>query len=183
MGGLTEKNLWKNFKNGDDSALARIYTKYADQLYAYGLKIINDEALVKDCIQDVFIQLIEKRETLIITSKTQIYLFKSLRNKLFEELRSEKRKKDILKLWTESDIQPENTAEDSVIISEEKKSTETKIKQAISKLTDHQRELIHLKYSEGFQNNEIAELLNIDMASVRTLLYRSLKKVRKLLAL
>jgi RNA polymerase sigma factor (sigma-70 family) len=183
MGRLTEKNLWMNFKNGDDSALTLIYTEYADQLYAYGLKIINDEALVKDCIQEVFIQLIEKRETLVITSKTQIYLFKSLRNKLFEELRSEKRKKDILNLWPESDIQQENTAEDSAIISEEKKSMEEKIKQAMSKLTDHQRELIHLKYSEGFQNSEIAELLNIDVASVRTLLYRSLKKVRKLLAL
>jgi RNA polymerase sigma factor (sigma-70 family) len=53
---------------------------------------------------------------------------------------------------------------------------EAKIKQVMSKLTDHQRELIHLKYSEGFQNNEIAEMLNIDVASVRTLLYRSLKK-------
>jgi len=60
---------------------------------------------------------------------------------------------------------------------------EAKIKQVMSKLTDHQRELIHLKYSEGFQNSEIAEMLNIDVASVRTLLYRSLKKVRKLLAL
>jgi len=183
MGRLTENFLWKNFKNGDDSALARIYTDYADQLYAYGLKIINDEALVKDCIQEVFIQLIEKRETLVITSGTHLYLFKSLRNKLFEELRSKKRKNEIIELWPESDIQPENTAEDSVIISEEKRSMEEKIKQAINKLTDHQRELIHLKYSEGFQNSEIAEMLNIDVASVRTLLYRSLKKVRKLLAL
>src|SRR5690554_7926932 len=105
MNGASENILWTSFKNGDDSALARIFTKYADQLYAYGLKIINDEALVKDCIQDVFIQLIEKRETLVITSKTQIYLFKSLRNKLFEELRSEKRKKEIIELWPESDIQ------------------------------------------------------------------------------
>jgi len=175
-GRLTENFLWKNFKNGDDSALARIYTDYADQLYAYGLKIINDEALVKDCIQEVFIQLIEKRETLVITSRTHLYLFKSLRNKLFEELRSEKRKKNILKLWPESEIQPEKTAEHSAIVSEEKKSMEAKIKQVMSKLTDHQRELIHLKYSEGFQNNEIAEMLNIDVASVRTLLYRSLKK-------
>src|SRR5690606_15379530 len=99
----------------------------------------------------------------VITSKTQIYLFKSLRNKLFEELRSEKRKKEIIELWPESDIQPENTAEDSAIISEENKSMEEKIKQAINKLTDHQQELIHLKYSEGFQNSEIAELLNIDV--------------------
>jgi RNA polymerase sigma factor (sigma-70 family) len=98
-------------------------------------------------------------------------------------LRSEKRKKEIIELWPESDIQPENTAEHSAIISEEKRSMEEKIKQAINKLTDHQRELIHLKYSEGFQNSEIAELLSIDVASVRTLLYRSLKKVRKLLTL
>jgi RNA polymerase sigma factor (sigma-70 family) len=183
MGRLTEKNLWKTFKNGDDSALTRIYTEYADQLYAYGLKIINHEALVKDCIQEVFIQLIEKRETLVITSKIQIYLFKSLRNKLFEELRSEKRKKDILNLLTDSHLMQGKTVEQEIMVSEEATAVKERLNQALAKLTDHQRELIHLKYTLDFSNTEIAELLQIDVASVRTLLYRALKKVRKLLAL
>jgi len=172
-----------NFKNWDDSALTLIYTEYADQLYTYGLKIINHEALVKDCIQEVFIQLIEKRETLVITSKTQIYLFKSLRNKLLEELRSEKREKDIVKNLSGSDNQPENTADQSMITLENKKFIEERLRQAMSKLTDHQKELIYLKYSEGLKNKEIAGLLDIDVASVRTLLYRSLKKVWKSLPL
>jgi RNA polymerase sigma factor (sigma-70 family) len=183
MGRLTEKNLWKNFKNGDDSALTRIYTEYADQLYAYGLKIINHEALVKDCIQEVFIQLIEKRETLVITSKIQIYLFKSLRNKLFEELRSEKRKKDILNLLTDSHPMQGNTVEQEIMVSEDATAVKEKLNQALAKLTDHQRELIHLKYTLDFSNTEIAELLQIDVASARTLLYRALKKVRKSLTL
>ncbi|SHF88044.1 RNA polymerase sigma factor, sigma-70 family [Mariniphaga anaerophila] len=177
-----ENILWNNFKSGDDSALALIYAKYADKLYSYGLKIINDEALVKDCIHEIFIQLIEKRESLAIISRIQVYLFKSLRNKLFEELRTEKRRKLILenlpKLETDETNAP---AEELIISTEEQQFTQNRIKQAIHNLTEHQQELIYLKYSEGLNNQEIADMLNIDSASVSTLLYRSLKKVRKLL--
>ncbi|RIH63332.1 sigma-70 family RNA polymerase sigma factor [Mariniphaga sediminis] len=176
-----ENILWNNLKNGDDSALTLIYAKYADNLYSYGLKIINDEALVKDCIHEVFIQLIEKRKSLVVTSNIQIYLFKSLRNKLFEELRSEKRRKQILAQLPGSDDLPKNTIEQLIISTEEQQATERTIKQAIGSLTEHQQELIYLKYTEGLENHEIALLLDIDVASVRTLLYRALKKVRELL--
>ena len=95
-------DLWNRFKSGNNNALSLIYCHYVHQLYSYGLKIHGDQFLVKDCIQEVFIQLIDKRKELVISDNTSLYLFKSLRNKLLEELRSKNRRTDIVHSITEN---------------------------------------------------------------------------------
>ena len=171
--------LWSRFKNGDLDALTELYGEYAHSLYNYGLKIIPDEALVKDCIQEVFIHLIDKRETLFVSSRTHVYLFKSLRNKLFEESRSKSRKYQILNLMPKDDQAFESSAESRMIEFEERKKIQSEIKKAIKELPDRQQEVVFLKYTEGFSYEEIGELLQIDVASARTLVYRSLKNIKK----
>lgn len=172
------ERLWIEFQNGDETALSDIYKAYADDLYSYGLKLTGDEALIKDCIQEVFIQLIDRRKALIVTSCVEIYLFKSFRNKLVEELRSSNRRQDILKLlFKESTV--EDHPEQSLIDYEERQSIQKDILSAMDHLTDRQKEVIFLKYNKDFSCQEIAELLGIDKASVSTLLYRSIKIMRK----
>jgi RNA polymerase sigma factor (sigma-70 family) len=177
----TDESIWIKFQNGDDDALSLIYKEYADKLYSYGLKIINDDQLVKDSIQEVFIQLIDRRKSLIITSTIHIYLYKSLRNKLFEEFRSSNRKQDIIKLISEDEILMEDHTEQLMIDSEERQSIRNELISAMNQLTDRQKEVIFLRYTEGFDYDKIAELLNIDKASACTLLYRSIKSLRKTL--
>ena len=175
--------LWIKFKDGDNDALSKLYSEFAHELYSYGLKIANDDHLVKDCIQEVFIQLIEKRKTLQITPRIQFYLFKSLRNKIIEELRTKTKKRDIIEQLTDNKAgEYEQHAEQLMINSEEEKSIKKILSSSIAKLPNRQKEIIYLKYTEGFNYDEIAELLNIDKASARTLLYRSLKTIKEQLA-
>ena len=181
MNNVTNYNLWLRFKEGDDDALALLFKKYADDLYSYGLKIYNNDSLVKDCLQEVFIQLIDKRKKIEITPYTHIYLFRSLRNKLFEELRSENRKQNILNNLSVKESLEEKDVEQLLIQSEERKSIHNELNTALQKLTKRQKEIIYLKYTECFSTVEIAELLQIDNASVRKLLYRSLKSLKKAL--
>lgn len=175
----TDESIWKKFQNGDENALSAIYKAYADELYSYGLKLTTDEPLVKDCIQEVFIELINRRKALIVTSCIHVYLFKSFRNKLFEELRSSNRRQDILKLLYPKENIVEDHAEQTMIEYEERQSVQKDICSAMDRLTDRQKEVIFLKYTKGFKYQEIAELLGIDKTSVCTLLYRSIKSIRK----
>lgn len=174
--------LWIKFKEGDNDALSKLYVEFAHELYSYGLKITRDKHLVKDCIQETFIQLIEKRKTLLITSKIQIYLFKSLRNKILEELRSKNKKQNIIEQFSEKDNEYEQHAEQLMIDSEEKKGIMNTIGLSIAKLPNRQKEIIYLKYTEGLNYDVIAEILQIDKASARTLLYRSLKTIKERLS-
>lgn len=177
----TEFNLWTRFRNGDQDALSAIYDRYVRQLHSYGCKVHTDDALVKDCIQEVFIQLIDKRDRLTITETTHLYLFKSLRNKILEELRTQNRKKEISQSIT--DFSPlAASVEQSIVFKEEELFRRELMEMALSSLTDYQREAIILRYSQEFSYEEIAEMLEIDVPSARTLVYRSLKKVREFLS-
>lgn len=171
-------DLWYRFKSGDDNALSELYNRYVHQLYSYGLKIHGDEFLVKDCIQDVFIQLIAKRKKLIASETMTVYLFKSLRNKLLEEMRSKNRRSDIVRYITLDNATLEISAEQKIVQSEEEHSQTRIMNAALNTLSDYQKEAIYLKYSQGLEYAKIAELLGIDISSARTLIYRSLKKVK-----
>lgn len=181
MNEISRYNLWVKFIAGNNDALSSLYKEFAHDLFSYGMKICKDEHLIKDCIQEVFIHMIDRRKDLKATSGIHVYLFKSLRNKILEVLRSENRKQNIVSgLAGEEDY--EQHAEQIIIDSEHVKGANNVINTAISKLPTRQREIIYLKYTEGLNYDEIAELLQIDKASARTLLYRSLKTVKDLLS-
>ena len=174
--------VWARFRDGDNKALSLIYSEFAHELYSYGLKVVNDEHLVKDCIQEVFIQLINKRNSLVVSSKLHVYLFKSLRNQIIEELRSKKRKQDIINLLDGDDMLYEKNAEQIIIDLEKEKSIKSHINSVLAKLPSRQKEIVYLKFTECLDFDEIAELLQIDKASVRTLLYRTLKTIKEQLS-
>lgn len=178
MDDITQNTLWIRFKNGNDQALSLIFDLYVNKLFSYGLKVYKDEQLVKDCIQEVFISLIDKRESLLISDKTHLYLFKSLRNKLFEEIRTSRRKKTIEESMKHRLYDYGTDAEEIIVRSEEEQSRKRVLDRAIESLSIRQREILFLKYTEGLDYEAIAEVLGIDVASARTLIYRALKKIK-----
>ena len=178
-----ERNiLWINFKNGESDSLSLLYKAYADELYSYGMKVYGDDSLVKDCIQEGFIQLIDKRKSLKITPHIHTYLFKSLRNKLLEELRSKNRKQNIITQLSDFETGHEKHAEQKIIEDEETNSLKKSIQISIEKLSNRQKEVLYLKYTENLNYDQIADVLQIDKASARTLLYRTLKTLKEQLS-
>jgi RNA polymerase sigma factor (sigma-70 family) len=176
---IEEKTLWDEFKYGDNEALSHLYKSYVHELFSYGMRIHGDNQLVKDCIQEVFIHLIEKKRTLLITEFSSAYLFKCLRNKLLEEVRTKNNRTDILRLITSDENNQDENIEQFTVKTEEELSRQRVIDAALGSLSNYQREAIFLKYSQGFNYDKIAEILGIDIASARTLIYRSLKKIKE----
>ncbi|QGY46976.1 hypothetical protein GM418_25935 [Maribellus comscasis] len=58
--------VWIQFKSGDQSAFEEIYSEYADTLFNFGLKLTADQDLVKDSIQDLFINLFRYKINILI---------------------------------------------------------------------------------------------------------------------
>src|SRR5262245_24498141 len=79
---MDDAALWTAFRMGDEKALVSIFDRFTKLLYNYGYKIVREEDVVKDAIQDLFIELWKNRETLGDTTSIKFYLFKSLRRKL-----------------------------------------------------------------------------------------------------
>ncbi len=74
--------LWQEFQQGSETAFSRIYRLHASLLYGYGMKLVKDKELIKDCIQDLFIEMWNTKNRLGSVKNIKSYLFKSIRRKL-----------------------------------------------------------------------------------------------------
>jgi len=176
---LTDKQLWESFLAGDNKSITSLYNRYRNDLFLYGLKIVGDESIVKDAIQDVFIKIIEKRQKLLIGDYIRLYLLKSIRNRLLDMTRSVSRKKRIFgDSYYVTEENNFSSVEDKIIQDESRIQVRKELKKVLNSLNSKQQEIIYLRYTQGLSYEEISELFEIDKASARTLLYRTIKIVR-----
>lgn len=164
---------------GNKEAFAHIYKIYLNPLYLYGTKLCNDESLVKDAIQEVFLDLYLKREK----NKTnpgnlKFYLILALKRNLIRKL---KRNRKILKYSSSNELvfEPVYCIEKKIIEEEIDKEVNLEILNILKKLPAKQKEAIYLRFNESLEYTEIAELLQISVESVRKQVYRGLKKIRE----
>ena len=81
------RELVNEFCAGNDHAFAELYDLYVQMLFNYGMKITQDQELLKDCIHDVFVKIYNKRAEKSVINNFASYLIISLKNRLFDEFR------------------------------------------------------------------------------------------------
>lgn len=175
---ISDEKLWELCLTGDKEAFKEIYCRFYSLLYNYGSKLVSDKDLVKDCIQDVFIKLIQNYLSLSVTPNVKGYLIKALRNKLYDALEKEKDTEDISlyeDMFVTDELLPLLSFEDSDADNQAKY-----LMQVFSRLSPHQQEIIYLYYVNGLKHEEIAEVMGINYQSSKNLLFRSLSSLRKL---
>lgn len=172
----SDQMIWESFLCGDDEAYTYIYRQYSQALYAYGMHFTSDKGLVEDCIQDVFIKIFQNRKHLQSTDNIKLYLFISLKNKLFNVFR-----KDI-KYYQIDSLEPvftaEYTIEDEIIENEKEQFLNDKMIRMLDVLSPRQKEIIFYRFVEGLSYEEICQIMDMNYQSTQNLIQRSLKKLR-----
>lgn len=167
---------WKNFKEGDFSSLGNLFEKHYQELFYYGNKIVVLPDLVKDAIQDLFIDVWERRSKMTKVENIKAYLIISLRRDLIRKI-SKIRKESL------SDqplpLQFSFSPEDFLISSEQNKVHTRLLSKSMESLTERQREVILLRFYHNLEFHEISKVLEMNIQSVRNLLFRALDKIRK----
>jgi RNA polymerase sigma factor (sigma-70 family) len=174
--------LWSRYVEGDMQAQEIIYKSFFRCLYQYGMKIHPDDYLVKDCIQETMIAFFEKRDSLSFSPVLHTYLFRTLRNKIIDELRAVTRNADLANGLAGENDSIEEDPEICLIRFEDDNHRRKVVDAAIQLLTGHQREILYLKFAQGMEYIEIAEIFGVDIASARTLVYRSLKSIKAIIS-
>ncbi len=170
--------LLGEFQKGNIEAFSQLYDLYANVLFNYGCKLTNDRELLKDCIHDVFIKIYNKREELHNVLNFKSYLFVSLKNKLYDEMR----KNNHLTEKQIDDYQPlaPDNVEADYISSEKKEWLNHKVMFLLGKLSSRQREAITLYYLEERKYDDICTIMGINYQSLRNLIHRGLARLRAL---
>jgi RNA polymerase sigma factor (sigma-70 family) len=168
--------VFSDFKEGDVRAFSELYDLHVNMLYNYGYRLTTDMELLKDCIQDVFIKIYNKRTELDAVMNFKSYLFISLKNKLCDESRKRVHLSNVA--VDELDIACGDTVENDYIEFEKNSLNNAYVNDMLNKLSPRQRKAIELYYLDEKKYEDICDILNMNYQSVRNLIHRGITKLR-----
>jgi RNA polymerase sigma-70 factor (ECF subfamily) len=178
----TDEEIWNAFNKGNELAFNYIYRLYVRAMFRYGSQITCDSGLIKDCVQNIFIQLRAKRGNLSSVNNIKGYLFKSLQREIIHKLKKEKKfGRDGLD--QEESYFPITVSHESILIQREKdEEMRQEVRHALKALTARQRQAILLLYEEGMSYKEIADIMEFnEVKSARKIIYRGLATLKGIL--
>lgn len=176
-----EAAIWKKVKKGDTDALGVLYDQFVDTLFSYGMQQSNHKDHVMDCIHDLFVDLYKYRNNLAQTDNVKFYLLRSLKRKI-----NKKYQRKIIPIQEEAYLDGVEehrnfvpSHEDDLIHAERANEKSEKLVDALSTLSKKQKKGLFLRFNQDRPYEEIAEIMNVSVATARTIIYRAIKSLRK----
>lgn len=170
------ENCWQRCLAGKSAAFAQIHAALFEGLYNYAFKLLGDDALADDAVQELFIKLWQKRSSIGEVEKVKSYFFTALRRQILNQLRDKKSKQ--LKIDSLPEPEIAFTQEEIIIKKENDTSLRIKILQILNTLPERQREIIYLHFLEDMPLAQVAEVMSVNYQSVQNLKQRALHSMR-----
>ena len=170
--------LWNQLRLGDEEAFSSLFERYYSTLVNYGKTLMTGEDRVKDCVQDVFVDIWTYRYKLNEAIVVKAYLLSSVRKRIArlhhrEHIFSNIKHIDSLEFLFDFSI------EDRLIADETTAKKVEQLNKSINQLSDRQKEAIYLRYHQGLTVEQVAEVLNLNYQSTKNLLHRAILQLRK----
>lgn len=170
--------LWDAYKNGSRDAFSELFRKYYAALFQYGSKIVTDQVMLEDCIQELFLELWKTKNQVIVKS-VKAYLFKSLKYKLYRALGHRKLQHETI---LKDEMVFELSHDTFMVHKEEEQERARLLMAAFEKLSHRQKEVIYLKYYQGLSYEEVSEIMEINYQVARNLLYLAIRSMKKMIS-
>ena len=169
-----EKLLVKQLIVGNEKAFIKLYDNYKNSIYGYSLKLLKSRANAEEMLQDVFMKIWQKRETLDDTLSFKSFLFTIARNKCFDFLEKaandEKMKSAIFYQSQKSFV-----ASDRQVIEADFERIK---KEAYESLPSKRRTIFKMSRENGMTYDQIATELGISASTVKSQMNKALKTLR-----
>ena len=177
MNPVDETSLIEQFKDGDQSAFERIVKTYQDRIYNLCRYLLGNSQDAEDAAQDVFIKAYRKLKDFRPESSLYTWLYRIGVNTCLDH----KRKYRPEPLKDQSLVEGLLSAEPSPERSYQSKEIGQAIQAALAQLPKNSRAVIVLKEIEGLSYEEMAEVLNTSIGTVKSRISRARKELRRLL--
>lgn len=159
-----------------DEDLIQVFEDYHKRVYSYFYYRTNNQSVSEDLTSQVFEKVIQNRTSYVKEkAPVEVWLFTITRNCLNNYFRQQKRH-CFAPLETIIDmISNKETPEESVMIGERN----SKLRHSLNLLNERERHIIALKFGAELNNKEIASIVGVSETNVGSILYRSMKKLKK----
>ncbi|PSL46392.1 RNA polymerase sigma-70 factor (ECF subfamily) [Chitinophaga niastensis] len=158
----TDIALFHLVKANSIEGFTALYARHWEELYGYAFKILPDKDHVEDVLQELFLHIWDKRDTINIESSVKAYLFKSLKNRIYNFLKANAVKHAHYQVLLNS---ISSLAEEDTII--EKKEHTKRLLHHLEVLPDKMRRIAKLYLMEGLNIKEISDHLSLSEHTIR----------------
>lgn len=171
---ISEQELVKRLQAKDKSALEFLYDNYSGALYGVIFRVLKNEDIAEEVLQDVFLKIWDRFEQYDPTKgKLFTWMLNIARNQAIDKTRSKEISKD----------QKTRGIENVVSRIDNKGSVEQRIedigvKDIIRNLPDDQQFVVEYLYFKGYSQSELAEEFNIPLGTVKTRLRLAMQSLR-----
>ena len=195
-----EVNLVREVAKGSQDALAALYDRHADAVFAAAIRLTSDRQVAEEVVQETFLALWNRAELFDPgTGSLAAWLHTIARNRTVDRLRAAGRRPNLVPLSSASGADEHDTAALERIVASgavvggadlgpgpegELAATELRavIRLALAELPEHERTALVLAYSAELTQSEIAERLGWPLGTVKTRTRRALLRLREVLS-
>jgi RNA polymerase sigma-70 factor, ECF subfamily len=171
-----ERELIARLKAFDDSAIRQVYRLYSDGVFRYALYQLADRAAAEDVAAEVFLRMLNTIERYEYRGvPLQAYLYRIARNLIVDH----QRRKGRFTTLGEAPVNKTMSANPALLA--EQQLNWQDLRQAMETLTDEQRQVVLLKFVEGMDNKQVADVIGKNEGSVKSLQHRALVALRRTL--
>jgi RNA polymerase sigma factor (sigma-70 family) len=157
----------------------QLYYDNYNRLMRYGCSIENDEGLVHDEIQELFVWLLRNPGKLQGIKNPDTYLLMSLRRNIRSTAQRGKIAKNHGKAFQTSKEKEASCRESEIIQSEAREHQRTLLRIKLDELPVRQKEAIYLRFFENLGYDDIAEIFGVSNQIVRNIIFRAIKNLRQ----
>jgi len=173
MSTLLEKHIVELLQERDEKAISLLYDNYANTLYGVAYKVVKDEDLAQDVVQESFVKIWKKSDS-YDASKAKLFtwLFRITRNTAIDKLRSVNTKSDKEIQIDVSDVYNlgVNTTRPEFM----------DVKEHLDKIEPKYKIVLDALFFEGMTQQEASEELDIPLGTIKSRLKIGLRELRKI---
>ncbi|WP_047419317.1 RNA polymerase sigma factor [Cellulophaga sp. Hel_I_12] len=170
---LLEKHIIELLQERNEKAISLLYENYSDTLYGVAYKVVKNEALAQDVLQESFVKIWKKSDTYDPTkAKLFTWLFRITRNTAIDKLRSGKTKQDKEIQIDVSDVY--KVGVDAV------NPDFIDMRENLLKIDLKYQIVLEALFFEGMTQQEASEELDIPLGTIKSRLKIGLRELRKI---
>ena len=173
----SDADLLASLRAGQVEALRTLYQRYGRLVYTLSRRILHSDEEAEEITQDVFLTLWHKDAYQANRGSLSRYLVVLARSRSIDRLRSQTSHRQRLHKWHLMMTDVSSSPLDMATLTERGERT----RQALSNLSDKERQVIEIAYYEGLSQSEIAQRLNIPLGTVKSRSRQALRKLRQTL--
>ncbi|OLB78467.1 MAG: RNA polymerase subunit sigma [Alphaproteobacteria bacterium 13_2_20CM_2_64_7] len=169
--------LIRRIAAGDQLAMRTLFGRHRVPLYRWLLRLVGDEALAEDLLSDVFLDVWRQAASFQARSSVSTWLLAIARYKAL----SARRRRTDLELDEKIAVEVADPADDPEVVLQKKTRAEL-LRHSLAQLSPEHGEVIDLVYFHGKSVKEVAEIVGIAEATVKTRMFYARKKLADFVA-